>query len=232
MSAPTARDGITVEGLSKSFTKGGVRLEVLRNLDLTLDPGDRVAIVGQSGSGKSTFLHILGTLDRPTSGRIAFGGRDVFDRSASELDALRNREIGFVFQFHHLLPDHDALHNVMLPAIIGGQPPGKARQAAAAMLEHVGLGARMSHKPGELSGGEQQRVAIARALVREPSLVLADEPTGNLDPDTAAEVFDLFMGLHARSGATLVVVTHSRSLAAKFPRRLELVDGRFEELRA
>ncbi len=232
MSAPTARDGIQVEGLSKSFHKGGVRLDVLRDLDLTLDPGDRVAIVGQSGSGKSTFLHILGTLDRPTSGRIAFGGRDVFDRSASELDALRNREIGFVFQFHHLLPDHDALHNVMLPAIIGGHAPGKAEEKARAMLEHVGLGARMKHKPGELSGGEQQRVAIARALVREPSLVLADEPTGNLDPDTAAEVFELFMGLHDRSGATLVVVTHSMDLAAKFPRRLKLVEGRFEELAA
>jgi len=232
MSHATARDGITVEGLEKSFVKGGNRVDVLRGVDLSLAPGDRLAIVGQSGSGKSTFLHILGTLDRPTAGRIAFGGRDVFERSDAALDALRNREIGFVFQFHHLLPDHDAMHNVMLPAIIGGVPADDARQRAQALLERVGLGHRLTHRPGELSGGEQQRVAIARALVREPSLVLADEPTGNLDPSTAGEVFDMLVELNAGTGATMVVVTHSLELAARFPRQMRVVDGRLEELDA
>jgi lipoprotein-releasing system ATP-binding protein len=229
MSLPTARDGISVEGLSKCFSKGGRRLDVLSDLDLRLESGDRVAILGQSGSGKSTFLHILGTLDRPTVGRIAFGGRDVFNRTDAELDALRNREIGFVFQFHHLLPDHDALHNVMLPAVIGGVSLAEARERAASLLRSVGLGKRFTHRPGELSGGEQQRVAIARALARKPSLVLADEPTGNLDPHTAGEVFDMLLELNASNNATLVVVTHSEELASRFPRRLRLVDGRFEE---
>jgi lipoprotein-releasing system ATP-binding protein len=232
MSGETARDGIVVEGLEKSFVKGDVRVDVLRGVDLRLDPGDHLAIVGQSGSGKSTFLHILGTLDRPTAGRIAFGGRDVFKRSDSALDALRNREIGFVFQFHHLLPDHDAMHNVMLPAIIGGVPMAQARASARELLERVGLGHRLTHRPGELSGGEQQRVAIARALVRKPSLVLADEPTGNLDPGTAGEVFDMLVELNADSGATMVIVTHSMELAARFPRTMQVVDGRLEELAA
>ena len=232
MSGATARDGIVVEGLEKSFSKGDVRVDVLRGVDLRLDPGDRLAIVGQSGSGKSTFLHILGTLDRPTAGRIAFGGRDVFQRSDSALDALRNREIGFVFQFHHLLPDHDAMHNVMLPAIIGGVPMAEARASARDLLERVGLGHRLTHRPGELSGGEQQRVAIARALVRKPSLVLADEPTGNLDPGTAGEVFDMLVELNAGTGATMVIVTHSMELAARFPRTMQVVDGRLEELAA
>lgn len=232
MSGATARDGILVEGLEKSFVKGDVRVDVLRGVDLRLDAGDQLAIVGQSGSGKSTFLHILGTLDRPTAGRIAFGGRDVFQRSDAALDALRNREIGFVFQFHHLLPDHDAMHNVMLPAIIGGVPMAEARESARALLERVGLGHRLTHRPGELSGGEQQRVAIARALVRKPSLVLADEPTGNLDPGTAGEVFDMLVELNADTGATMVIVTHSRELASRFPRMLQVVDGRLEELAA
>lgn len=232
MNGETARNGITVEGLEKSFEKGGNRVDVLRGVDIALAPGDRVAIVGQSGSGKSTFLHILGTLDRPTAGRIAFGGRDVFQRSDAALDALRNREIGFVFQFHHLLPDHDALHNVMLPAIIGGVPVEQARARARGLLERVGLGHRLTHRPGELSGGEQQRVAIARALVRGPSLVLADEPTGNLDPATAGQVFDMLVELNADSGATMVVVTHSMELAARFPRTLQVIDGRLEEFAA
>lgn len=232
MSGETARDGIVVEGLEKSFTKGDSRVDVLKGVDLRLDAGDHVAIVGQSGCGKSTFLHILGTLDRPTAGRIAFGGRDVFQRSDAALDALRNREIGFVFQFHHLLPDHDAMHNVMLPAIIGGVPMAEARASARGLLERVGLGHRLTHRPGELSGGEQQRVAIARALVRKPSLVLADEPTGNLDPGTASEVFDMLVELNAGTGATMVVVTHSMELAARFPRTLQVADGRLEELAA
>ena len=218
---------VRVEGLSKTFWKGGQELRVLQDLDLELQPGERVAVVGQSGSGKSTFLHVLGTLDRPTSGQIWFDDRRVFSRGDAELDALRNREIGFVFQFHHLLPDQDALRNVMLPALIGGDSMSVARDRARQLLERVGLGERLGHKPGELSGGEQQRVAIARALVRRPSLVLADEPTGNLDPGTAGSIFDMLMELNAEEGTTLVVVTHSEALAARFPRRLSLERGRF-----
>ena len=218
---------VRIESLSKTFHKGGQELRVLRDLDLSLTAGEKVAVVGQSGSGKSTFLHLLGTLDRPSMGQIWFGDRRVFSRSDAELDALRNKEIGFVFQFHHLLPDHDALGNVMLPALIGGASIGQARDRAAHLLTRVGLGKRLSHRPGELSGGEQQRVALARALVRKPSLVLADEPTGNLDPDTAGGIFDLLMELNAEEGTTLVVVTHSLDLARRFPRCLRLEAGRF-----
>ena len=185
--------------------------------------------MGQSGSGKSTFLHLVGTLDRPTSGRIWIGSQEISTRSARELDSLRNRHIGFVFQFHHLLPDQDALKNVMMPALIGGVPAADAQRQATALLDRVGLGARLRHRPGELSGGEQQRVALARALVREPSLLLADEPTGNLDPSTASEVFGLLLELNESLGATLVVVTHSQALADRFPRCVELEEGRFEE---
>ena len=225
MSHATARDGITVEGLEKSFSKGGNRVDVLRGVDLSLAAGDRVAIVGQSGSGKSTFLHILGTLDRPTAGRIAFGGRDVFERSDAALDALRNREIGFVFQFHHLLPDHDAMHNVMLPAVIGGVPMDEARARAADLLTRVGLGHRLTHRPGELSGGERQRVAIARALVAEPKCVLMDEPTGNLDHDTAETIQALFMRLNRELSISMIVVTHDLELAGKMDRIYTLRDG-------
>jgi lipoprotein-releasing system ATP-binding protein len=216
---------VRVEALHRFFVKGGVTLPVLSGVDLTLEAGERVAILGQSGSGKSTLLHMLGTLDRPQRGRIWFGDRDVFSRSPSELDALRNREIGFVFQFHHLLADQDALHNVMVPALIAGEPAAKAEAESAALLKRVGLGARLRHRPGELSGGEQQRVAIARALIRSPSLLLADEPTGNLDPRTAAGVFDLLLELNAEVGSTLVIVTHSHELAERLDRRFVLRDG-------
>ncbi|NOY27876.1 MAG: ABC transporter ATP-binding protein, partial [Oligoflexia bacterium] len=185
-----------------------------------------------SGSGKSTFLHVLGTLDRPTQGRVLFDGQDVFQRSGASLDALRNRRVGFIFQFHHLLPDQDALHNVMIPGLIGGEPAARAQAQAQDLLARVGLSDRLRHRPGELSGGEQQRVAIARALVRRPGLLLADEPTGNLDPDTASGVFNMLMNLNAQSGSTLVVVTHSLELAARFPRTLRLVHGQFQEIDA
>ena len=218
---------VSVRGLAKRFETGGQVLQVLQGIDLDLPAGSVTAIRGQSGSGKSTFLQILGTLDRPSDGTVSFDGRSVFGRPAAELDALRNRSIGFVFQFHHLLPDHDALRNVMLPSLIGGEPMGQARERAATLLERVGLGARLHHRPGELSGGEQQRVALARALVRRPSLVLADEPTGNLDPGTAGGIFDMLMELNAEEGTTLVVVTHSSELAARFPRCLRLETGRF-----
>ena len=223
---------VRVRGLARRFTKGGQSLEVLRGVDIDLPAGDRVAIRGQSGSGKSTFLQILGTLDKPSAGTVHFGDRNVFRRPAAELDALRNRSIGFIFQFHHLLPDHDALHNVMLPALIAGVDTSAAKAESADLLKRVGLGDRLLHKPGELSGGEQQRVAIARALVRRPALVLADEPTGNLDPHTADDVFQMLLDLNAEAGSTLVVVTHSDALAARFPRRLNLVDGRFVDASA
>lgn len=225
----TTTFSIRVRGLTKRFETGGQVLDVLQGIDLDLQPGERVAIRGQSGSGKSTFLQILGTLDKPTAGTVEFDGSDVFGRPAAELDALRNRTIGFVFQFHHLLPDQDALHNVMLPAFIGGMDPAAARRDAVELLGRVGLGERLHHKPGQLSGGEQQRVALARALVRKPGLVLADEPTGNLDPNTANDVLSLLLQLHEEVGSTLVVVTHSDSLAARFPRRLHLAHGRFIE---
>ncbi len=231
MSTPTNRGvAVRVEGLTKRFEKRGKVLEVLRDLDLDLGAGELAAVIGQSGSGKSTLLHLLGTLDHPSAGRVLFDGDEVFKRSGAALDALRNRRIGFIFQFHHLLPDQDALHNVMIPALIGGEPAARAATQARALLERVGLGARLTHRPGELSGGEQQRVAIARALVRKPDLLLADEPTGNLDPATAAGVFDLLLELNADTGSTMVVVTHSVELAARFPRRLRLVEGQIQEL--
>jgi lipoprotein-releasing system ATP-binding protein len=220
---------LRVEGLSKSFEMGGRTVDVLRGIDLEVGVGERVAIVGQSGSGKSTFLHVVGTLDHPTSGQVFLHGSDAFARADAELDTLRNRHIGFVFQFHHLLPDQDAVHNVMIPALIGGMRQPEAHDRAAALLERVGLADRMDHRPGELSGGEQQRVALARALVQGPKLLLADEPTGNLDPDTAAGMLDLMLSLNEEQDTTLLVVTHSLALAERFPRRLALEDGRFVE---
>lgn len=220
---------LKVRGLEKSFEMAGSVLPVLRGIDLDVSVGERIAIVGQSGSGKSTFLHIVGTLDRPTAGKVWVDSVDAFAHTASQLDTLRNRHVGFVFQFHHLLPDQDAVQNVMIPALIGGLPPSEARQRAESLLERVGLADRLTHRPGELSGGEQQRVALARALVRSPRLLLADEPTGNLDPDTAARMLDLMLELNEEVDTTLMVVTHSRALADRFPRRLDLEHGRFVE---
>ncbi|MFT4975313.1 MAG: lipoprotein-releasing system ATP-binding protein [Myxococcota bacterium] len=227
----TGRQGmhVQIQGLSKSFIKDRVQIDVLSDLDLEVRPGERVSIVGQSGSGKSTFLHVIGTLDRPTSGSVRFNGEDVFARSKRQIDRLRNEQIGFVFQFHHLLPDHDALRNVMMPAIIAGEDLSVARRRATSLLERVGMGARLSHRPGKLSGGEQQRVAIARALMRRPSLLLADEPTGNLDPRTSDAVLEQMLELNEEVGSTLVIVTHSHDLARRFDRRLTLIDGRFVE---
>ena len=220
---------LKVEGLTKSFEMGGNVLPVLKGIDLEVESGERIAIVGQSGSGKSTFLHVIGTLDQPSSGKVLLHGTDAFARRDSELDTLRNRHIGFVFQFHHLLPDQDAVHNVMIPALIGGMSQHEARERARFLLNRVGLGERFDHRPGELSGGEQQRVALARALVQGPKLLLADEPTGNLDPDTASEMLDLMLELNAEQQTTLLVVTHSNALASQFPRQLALESGRFVE---
>jgi lipoprotein-releasing system ATP-binding protein len=202
------------------------RLEVLRGIDLEIQQGEIVALTGPSGAGKSTFLHLLGTLDVPTRGRIHFDGEDVFERGEEGLAAFRNETIGFVFQSHHLLPEFTALENAMMPGLIRREGRAEARRRAAAMLERVGLGDRLEHRPGELSGGEQQRVALARALSLSPRLLLADEPTGNLDPQTADGIHALLVDLNRSLGITAVVVTHNERLAQALPRRLRLLGGR------
>jgi lipoprotein-releasing system ATP-binding protein len=215
--------------LEKCYVDGPSVVRVLEGLALTVERGERIAIVGESGIGKSTLLHLLGALDRPTSGRVLFDGDDVFARSDAELAVFRNRAVGFVFQFHHLLGDFTALENVMLPGLIARQPAPTVRARAIELLERVGLQHRLAHRPGQLSGGEQQRVAVARALCLRPALVLADEPTGNLDPATAEEVQELLLQLNAEHGATLVVATHNPKLAAAMSRTLRLAGGRLYE---
>jgi lipoprotein-releasing system ATP-binding protein len=220
---------VRIRELHRSFETGGGRIDVLRGLDLDIEGGDRIAIVGQSGVGKSTFLHILGTLDHPTSGSVCFRGEEVFDRSRSELAALRGRFIGFVFQFHHLLPEFSAIENVMMPGLIQGSAPDEMRVRSEAMLRDVGLSHRFDHAVGKLSGGERQRVAVARALVLDPPLVLADEPTGNLDPATGDQVAELLFEMNRTRGTTLVVVTHSKRMADRLGRVLVLSGGRLLE---
>ena len=216
---------IVVKKLGKAYLHGGKALPILWDIDLELDRGDMVAVVGASGVGKSTFLQILGTLDLPTSGSIEFNGEEITTMSASRLAEFRNREIGFVFQFHHLLPDFTALENVMMPALIKRTSTERARRLARDILGRVGLSHRLTHRPGELSGGEQQRVALARAMVLEPSLLLADEPTGNLDRSTGEAIHQLFLDLNRERGSTLLVVTHNPDLAALMPKRLRMIDG-------
>ena len=217
---------IEVRGLEKVFTKGEAEIYALKGIDLTVERGEMVVILGASGAGKTTLLHILGTLDRPSQGKVFYQGEDVFSRPAGALAALRNREIGFVFQFHNLLPEFDALENVMMPALIQGIAKKEARDRATEVLQGVGLKDRMGHKPGELSGGEQQRVAVARALILRPSLLLADEPTGNLDSATGERIMQLILSLNQEKEVTLILVTHNESLAGRFPRQITLVDGR------
>lgn len=217
---------IKVRGLTRSFRKDSQTVEVLRGIDLDVAKGESLAIIGASGVGKSTLLHILGTLDRPTSGTVEYDGRDVFQWEERELCQFRNRTIGFVFQFHHLLAELTALENVMMPALIQGMKRAKAAALAREILGELGLIHRINHKPGELSGGEQQRVAIARALILRPEVILADEPTGNLDRRTGEGVEDLLLDVRARLGATLVVVTHNMSLSRKMGRQVELIDGK------
>jgi lipoprotein-releasing system ATP-binding protein len=217
---------VRIEGLAKTYLMADRRLEVLRGLDLEIAQGEIVGLTGPSGAGKSTFLHLLGTLDVPTRGSIRFDGEDVFERGEEGLATFRNETIGFVFQSHHLLPEFTALENAMMPGLIRRIPRGEARRHAAAMLERVGLGDRLDHRPGELSGGEQQRVALARALSLSPRLLLADEPTGNLDPQTADGIHALLVDLNRSLGITAVVVTHNERLAQALPRRLRLVEGR------
>jgi lipoprotein-releasing system ATP-binding protein len=217
---------LAAEGVDKSFFDGDREIRVLRGLDFEVRSGERVAIVGQSGVGKSTLLHLLGSLERPTGGRVIFDGHDIFSFDPGALSEFRNRNLGFVFQFHFLLPDFTALENVMMPALIGRIAPNQARSQAATMLKLVGLGDKFSRRPAELSGGEQQRVAVARAVVLHPRLLLADEPTGNLDPHTADEVQQLFNTLNEQLGITLVVATHNERLARSTDRTLRLRDGR------
>jgi lipoprotein-releasing system ATP-binding protein len=216
---------VRIEGLRKTYLMGEKRVEVLRGLDLEIAEGELLALTGPSGAGKSTFLHVLGTLDVPTSGRVLFEGADVFERGEENLARFRNETIGFVFQSHHLLPEFTALENVMMPALIRRVPRGEARRRAQEMLARVGLAERVEHKPGELSGGEQQRVAVARALCLQPRLLLADEPTGNLDPGTAEGIHALLVDLNRSLRITAVVVTHNEALAASLPRRLRLQGG-------
>jgi lipoprotein-releasing system ATP-binding protein len=220
---------IRIENLCKTFVAGEATIEVLKGVDLSLDRGDRVAIVGQSGVGKSTLLHILGTLDHPTSGSLRFEGEEVFERSSAELAQLRNRFLGFVFQFHHLLPEYTAIENVMMPGLSQDIAADEMRERAAHILGEVGLSHRLEHAVGKLSGGERQRVAVARALVLEPPVVLADEPTGNLDPATGEQVADLLFEMNRRHETTLIVVTHSRRMAEKLGRTLVLTEGRLVE---
>src|SRR4029453_8253193 len=219
---------VEARGLEKRYVDGPAVVEVLRGLDLEIAAGERVAIIGESGVGKSTLLHLLGCLDSPSGGRLLLGGVDVFALPEGEIAALRNREVGFVFQFHHLLGDFTALANVMLPSLIARERVRQVGTRASEVLERVGLGQRLSHRPGELSGGEQQRVAVARAVMRKPRLLLADEPTGNLDPGTGERVHELLLELNEESGSTLVVATHNDRLAAAMERTLRLVGGRIE----
>ena len=215
--------------LVKNYNEGGDRLEVLRGIDLVVERGERIAIMGASGSGKSTLLHLLGGLDTPTSGQVFIDGKPVDRLNDVRLGELRNKALGFVYQFHHLLPEFTALENVAMPLLLGATSPAAAAASAEAMLARVGLAARLSHKPGELSGGERQRAAVARALVTHPRCVLADEPTGNLDRQNAEQVFELMRELNVELGTSLIVVTHDLHIAERLDRVLILTDGVIEQ---
>lgn len=213
---------IELQGITKSFGS----LQVLKGIDLTIDKGEVVSIVGPSGAGKTTLLQIMGTLDKPDTGRILLNGTEINRLKERELAAFRNREIGFVFQFHQLLPEFTALENVTIPALIQGVSSGEARRRAVEMLEFMGLSERDSHKPAELSGGEKQRVAVARALINHPSVVLADEPSGSLDTHNKEELHRLFFELRDKLGQTFVIVTHDEGLASQTDRTIHMLDGR------
>ena len=216
---------IAVRALSKHFITDRGRVDVLKDIDLDIRAGERIAVVGASGAGKTTLMHLLGGLDRPSSGSVHFAEKDIFHYSAQELDAFRNRSIGFVFQFHQLLPEFSALENVMMPALIGRSTAKEADERASEILTAVGLEHRLDHKPGQLSGGEQQRVAIARSLIMSPKLLLADEPTGNLDSATSDEILALLDRLHVERDLTIIVVTHSEKVAGHMDRIISMADG-------
>jgi len=221
---------LSISGLSKSFVTGEGTIEVLCGVDLEVAAGERLAILGQSGVGKSTLLHILGTLDHPSAGRVLFEGQDIFQKSPDELSRFRSESLGFVFQFHHLLPEFNSLENVMMPGLLRGVDFAAMRERAAEILSEVDLSHRLEHPVGKLSGGERQRVAVARALVLGPRLVLADEPSGNLDPGTGERVADILLELNEKRGTALVVVTHNAMLAGRLGRAVTLVDGCLEEV--
>ena len=216
---------IRITDLHKSFIMGSQELTVLKGIDLEIPRGQMVAIVGASGAGKSTMLHIMGMLDRPTKGTVYFDNQDLFQMSEAQQAEFRNRRIGFVFQFHHLLPEFTALENACMPALIQRRPIEEVEQEATTLLQEVGLGQRLHHKPGELSGGEQQRVAVARALLQKPDLVLADEPTGNLDTHTGESLFGLLRDLNRTRKTTFVIVTHNDKLSAQSDRIIHMQDG-------
>ncbi|NDO75914.1 lipoprotein-releasing ABC transporter ATP-binding protein LolD [Shewanella sp. SE1] len=217
---------LEAKAVSKSYQEGKLSTKVLEQVDLKVYPGEQLAIVGSSGSGKSTLLHILGTLDKPSAGQVLLEGEDLYKASASRQAQLRNQAMGFIYQFHHLLPEFNALENVAMPGLIAGRPKAEVRAQAKALLERVGLGHRLDHTPAELSGGERQRVAIARALINSPKVVLADEPTGNLDAHSGEAVYELIRELASQLGTAFVVVTHDHQLAARMDRQLQMVDGR------
>lgn len=217
---------LELRDIRKTYGVGIGAVDVLKGIDLAVDQGETIALVGASGAGKTTLLHILGTLDRPSSGTVFIQGEDIFQRSEAKLASFRNRTIGFVFQFHHLLPEFTAQENVMMPGLISGEKRPHAAATAEELLSKVGLAHRMTHRPTELSGGEQQRVAIARALYQKPTLLLADEPTGNLDRKTSEGVHDVLRDLHEELGITLIIVTHNERLAASMGKIIQLDDGR------
>ncbi len=228
MTKPLIRPLLRVEDVKKSFYKGKTEISVIRGVDLEIQAGEMVAITGSSGAGKSTLLHILGTLEVPTAGRVFFGPNndEIFKYSEKELSIFRNRMLGFVFQFHYLLPEFSALENVMMPALIAGHPRGAAESQARELLQFVGVGHRLSHRPGELSGGEQQRVAIARSVILRPKLLLADELTGNLDSANRENVMELLARLNQTTGVSILLVTHDHELTKKMHRVLAMKDGR------
>ncbi|MBN9686606.1 MULTISPECIES: ABC transporter ATP-binding protein [unclassified Corallococcus] len=220
---------LSIRNVFKSYFLHGKRIDVLRDVSLDINAGELVSMIGASGAGKSTFLHVLGTLDAPAAGEVLFDGRSVFSMNDAEIAEFRNRTIGFVFQSHYLLPEFTALENVAMPALIQRRDRGPAYAYARELLERVGLGSRVDHRPGELSGGEAQRVALARALVLKPAVLLADEPTGNLDPTTGEGIHQLLRDVNRDLGITAVVVTHNETLARSMPRRLRLAGGQVSE---
>lgn len=220
---------ISAAKLHKSFLIGDREIQVLRGIDLEVKKGELLCIVGASGAGKSTLLHLLGALDRPTSGKIYFDDLDIFQLNDNQTAEFRNKRIGFVFQFHHLLPEFTAIENCIMPALIKGQKKNLAVDRGKKLLEEIGLGRRLNHKPGELSGGEQQRVAVARALMLNPEVVLADEPTGNLDTHTSDELFAVIKKLNREFGITIIMVTHNEKLAVQADRIIKMVDGQIEK---